>query len=64
MDQIDPDNPSHESYIAQFVQALITELESKANSMVTEDPYLIRIKLVNAAQGFRVGFLVLKIIIN
>ncbi len=52
---LDPDNPAHEQYIGSFVAALIAELERKANSMVNEDPYLIRIKLLNAAQNFRVS---------
>ncbi|CAL8124206.1 unnamed protein product [Orchesella dallaii] len=50
---LDPDNPNHEQLISTFVMSLISELERKANSMVNEDPYLIRVKLLNAAQNFR-----------
>ncbi|ODM94108.1 Signal transducer and activator of transcription 5A [Orchesella cincta] len=50
---LDPDNPNHEQLINTFVMSLISELERKANAMVNEDPYLIRVKLLNAAQNFR-----------
>jgi len=52
--ELDPENPFHESHITQLISALIQELEVKAASMANEDPYLIRVKLINAAQNFRV----------
>lgn len=51
--EIDPDNPSHEQYMVHFLDALVKEIELKANAMV-EDPYFLRIKLQGAVTNFKV----------
>lgn len=50
---IDPDNPQHEHYVATLVNSLIQELEAKANTM-SEDLFLSKLKLIEAANTFRV----------
>ncbi|KAJ8681673.1 hypothetical protein QAD02_017465 [Eretmocerus hayati] len=50
---IDPDNPQYEQYIANLVESLIQELENKAASLNTEDLFLTRLKLMEAAKNFR-----------
>lgn len=53
---IDPDNPQHEQYATNLVTSMIQELEAKANSMTTNDLYLTKLKLMEAANMFRVSF--------
>ncbi|XP_058798217.1 signal transducer and activator of transcription 5B [Phymastichus coffea] len=51
---IEPDNPQYEQYIANLVESLIQELETKAASLSnTDDLFLTRIKLMEAAKNFR-----------
>ncbi|XP_049786720.1 signal transducer and activator of transcription 5B isoform X3 [Schistocerca cancellata] len=50
---IDPENPQHEQYVASLVSSLIQELEMKANSMTTEELFLTKLKLMEAANTFR-----------
>lgn len=42
--------------MANLVVSLIQELESKAASLNTEDLFLTRLKLTEAAKMFRVGY--------
>lgn len=48
-----PENPQHEQYVATLVTSLIQEMEMKAASLSTEDLFLTKIKLVEAAKMFR-----------
>ncbi|GLG97418.1 Signal transducer and transcription activator [Gryllus bimaculatus] len=50
---IDPENPQHEQYVAGLVTSLIQELETKAQTMTTEDLFLTKLKLMEAANMFR-----------
>ncbi|KAG8033982.1 hypothetical protein G9C98_008463 [Cotesia typhae] len=50
---IEPDNPQHEPYISGLIGSLIQELESKAASLQTEDLFLTKLKLMEAAKMFR-----------
>jgi len=52
---IDPDNPAHEIYVNELVRSMIQELDSKANNMNTEELFLTRLKLTEAANMFRVS---------
>jgi signal transducer and activator of transcription 5B len=52
---LDPENPQHEQYVAGLVASLIQELEAKANTMTTEDLFLTKLKLIEAANMFRVS---------
>jgi signal transducer and activator of transcription 5B len=52
---IDPDNPQHEQYAASVVAALIQELINKAQSLTSEEFFLTKIKLEEAANMFRVS---------
>jgi hypothetical protein len=52
---LDPENPQHEQYVAGLVGSLIQELEAKANTMTTEDLFLTKLKLIEAANMFRVS---------
>lgn len=55
---IDPENPQYEQYVTGMVNSLITELENKAASFKTEDLFLTKLKLVEAAKMFRVSILI------
>ncbi|XP_034939786.1 signal transducer and activator of transcription 5B [Chelonus insularis] len=50
---IEPDNPQYEQYITNLVASLIQELETKAASLNTEDLFLTKLKLLEAAKTFR-----------
>ncbi|XP_059486030.1 signal transducer and activator of transcription 5B isoform X2 [Neocloeon triangulifer] len=50
---IDPDNPAHEPYVNELVRSMIQELDNKANNMNTEELFLTRLKLTEAANMFR-----------
>ncbi|KDR18762.1 hypothetical protein L798_06440 [Zootermopsis nevadensis] len=50
---LDPENPQHEQYVTGLVGSLIQELEAKANTMTTEDLFLTKLKLIEAANMFR-----------
>lgn len=52
---MEPENPQHEQYIANLVISLIQELESKAASLNTDDMFLTKLKLMEAAKNFRVS---------
>lgn len=52
---IDPENPQHEQYVTGLVSSLVQELETKANTMTTEDLFLTKLKLIEAANMFRVS---------
>ncbi|XP_066595837.1 signal transducer and activator of transcription 5B [Prorops nasuta] len=51
--EIEPENPQFELYISNLVVSLIQELESKAASFTTEDMFLTKLKLMEAAKMFR-----------
>lgn len=51
-----PDNPQHEQYVATLIASLIQEMELKANSFSTEDLFLTKLKLVEAAKMFRTRY--------
>ncbi|XP_050595082.1 signal transducer and activator of transcription 5B isoform X2 [Bombus affinis] len=53
MTDIEPDNPQYEQYIATLVRSLIQELETKAASLNTDDMFLTKLKLMEAAKNFR-----------
>ena len=38
-----------------FLDALVKEIEVKANAMVNDDPYFLRIKLLGAVTNFKVS---------
>ncbi|XP_014206630.1 signal transducer and activator of transcription 5B isoform X2 [Copidosoma floridanum] len=50
---IEPDNPQCEQYIANLVESFIQELETKASTLNTEDLFLTKLKLIEAAKNFR-----------
>ncbi|XP_015116346.1 signal transducer and activator of transcription 5B [Diachasma alloeum] len=50
---IEPDNPQYEQYTTNLVGSLIQELETKAASLHTEDLFLTKLKLIEAAKTFR-----------
>lgn len=52
---IDVDNPQHEQYASNLLTSLIQELETKASSMNTEELFLTKLKLMEAANMFRVS---------
>lgn len=52
---MDPDNPQHDQYVSGLVNALITELEMKANTLTSEDMFLTKLKLIETASNFRVS---------
>lgn len=52
---IEPENPQYEQYIASFFDSFIRELEAKAESLHTEDLFLTKLKLMEAAKNFRVS---------
>lgn len=52
---IEPDNPQCEQYIANLIGSLIQELETKAATLNTEDLFLTKLKLIEAAKNFRVS---------
>lgn len=52
---MEPDNPQYEQYITNLVRSLIQELETKAASLHTEDLFLTKLKLIEAAKTFRVS---------
>jgi len=52
--EVDLDNhPQHEQYVTGLVASLIQELEAKATTMTTEDLFLTKLKLIEAANMFR-----------
>lgn len=51
---IDPDNPHHDQYVSNIVNSLIQELENKAATLTSEDMFLTKLKLMEAASTFRV----------
>ncbi|KAK6639420.1 hypothetical protein RUM43_007693 [Polyplax serrata] len=53
--EVDPDNPQHDQYVSGLVNALITELEMKANTLTSEDMFLTKLKLIETASNFRVS---------
>jgi len=54
--EVDLDNhPQHEQYVTGLVASLIQELEAKATTMTTEDLFLTKLKLIEAANMFRVS---------
>ena len=53
--ELDPDNPSHEQSISHFLEAIVKEIELKANAMANDDPYFLRIKLLGAVSNFKVS---------
>lgn len=52
---LEPDNPQYEQYITTLVGSLVQELETKAASLNTEDLFLTKLKLIEAAKMFRVS---------
>ncbi|XP_014225592.1 signal transducer and activator of transcription 5B isoform X2 [Trichogramma pretiosum] len=50
---VDPENPQNEQYITTLIQSLIQELETKVQQLNTEDLFLTKIKLMEAAKTFR-----------
>lgn len=52
---IEPDNPQGEQYIAGLMAALIQELELKAESLDSQDLFITKMKLMDAAKMFRVS---------
>ncbi len=50
---LDPDNPQHEIFASNLVVTLIQEIETRAN---VEDNFVLRIKLNQTAQEFRVNY--------
>ena len=56
--EVDPDNPQHDQYVSGLVNALINELEMKANTLTSEDMFLTKLKLIETASNFRVSFVI------
>jgi len=56
MNEIDIDNQQHEQYASSVVAALVQELLNKAQSLVSEEFFLTKIKLEEAANMFRQRF--------
>lgn len=54
---IEPDNPQCEQYVTNLIGSLIQELETKAATLNTEDLFLTKLKLIEAAKNFRVEYL-------
>lgn len=59
-----PDNPQHEQYVANLFTSLLQEMEMKAASLNTEDLFLAKLKLVEAAKMFRLRYRYLFIFIR
>lgn len=53
--EFNPDNQQHEQYAHNMLSAFLQELDSKANSFVTEDLFLSKLKLEEASRNFRVS---------
>lgn len=51
--EVDLDNLQHEQYASSLVSSFIQELETKANTMTTEDLFITKLKLMEAANMFR-----------
>lgn len=51
---VDPDNQQYDQYIPGLVNSFIQELELKANTLTSEDMFLTKLKLLEAASTFRV----------
>lgn len=54
-DGLESSNPQYEQYTANIITQFIQELESKAASLNTEDLFLTKLKLMEAAKNFRVN---------
>lgn len=51
--EVDLNNVQHEQYASSLVASFIQELETKANAMTTEDLFVTKLKLIEAATMFR-----------
>ncbi|XP_034234971.1 signal transducer and activator of transcription 5B-like isoform X3 [Thrips palmi] len=51
--EIETDNPQHEQYAANIVADLIHQLETKANSMNSEELLITKYKLMDSANAFK-----------
>ncbi|CAH0557720.1 unnamed protein product [Brassicogethes aeneus] len=48
-----PEDPQYQQYVATLINALISEIETRASTNDNENMWLIKIKLTEAAKGFR-----------
>jgi len=53
--EIDPDNLEHEGYIKGLFVSFVDELVSKANSMVTNEQFVSKLKLIDTAKLYKVS---------
>ncbi|XP_024081197.1 signal transducer and activator of transcription 5B-like [Cimex lectularius] len=51
--EIEPDNPQHEQYATTLFTSLVQELQVRANSLVSEEHFITKIKLMDAANFFQ-----------
>lgn len=53
--EIDPDNLEHEGYIKNVFVSFVDEIVSKANSMVTNEQFVSKLKLIDTAKLYKVS---------
>jgi len=53
--EIDPDNLEHEGYIKGLFVSFVDEIVSKANSMVTNEQFVSKLKLIDTAKLYKVS---------
>jgi len=53
--EIDPDNLEHEGYIKGLFVSFVDEIVSKANSMVTNEQFASKLKLIDTAKLYKVS---------
>lgn len=53
---MEPENPQHQIYIANLIESLIQEIDTKAATLNQEELFLAKLKLMEAAKTFRVSW--------
>lgn len=62
--EIDPDNLEHEGYIKGLFVSFVDEIVSKANSMVTNEQFASKLKLIDTAKLYKVSIEIIICIFN
>lgn len=57
--EIDPDNLEHEGYIKGLFVSFVDEIVSKANSLVTNEQFVSKLKLIDTAKLYKVSKLMI-----
>lgn len=50
---LDPENPAHEQYASSLLSLLIQELQNRASTLTSEEHFITKIKLIDAASNFQ-----------